>query len=248
MTRETASRPGDERAALSILLVEDDDEIAALIARALAREGFAVRRAADGEAGIGAFLADRPDLVVLDLGLPGIDGFEVLARMRREGDCQIIILSSRREEADKVAGLGRGADDYLAKPFSMAELSARVKARLRRRPGRGPEAERPETLACGDLVLDPRRCELRRSGRALKLTQTEFGIMRLLASEPGRVFTKAQIVDAVWGPAYVAEDNSLMAHLSNLRRKLGDDASSPRYVETVWGIGYRLKEEGGDAP
>jgi DNA-binding response OmpR family regulator len=234
----------------SILVIEDDDEIASLVVRSLGREGFEAHRAADGERGVDSFLRDRPDLVVLDLGLPGIDGFGVLARLRREGDCPVIILSCRGEEGDKVAGLGLGADDYLTKPFSMAELAARVKARLRRRAGMYADGRgRSEsTLSSGDLELDLKRCELRRSGAALKLTQTEFEIMKLLLSEPGRVFTKAQIIEAVWGPAYVAEDNSLMAHLSNLRRKLGDEASHPLYIETVWGIGYRLKEGRRDAP
>jgi len=250
MTRETPVRRTEAEAAESVLVIEDDDEIAALVVRSLGREGFETGRAADGEEGIELYLRKRHDLVVLDLGLPGIDGLEVLARLRREGDCPVIILSSRREEIDKVAGLGRGADDYLTKPFSMAELAARVKAQLRRRCGFGADRRggAGSMLRSGDLELDLKRCELRRAGAALKLTLTEFGIMRLLASEPGRVFAKTQIIDAVWGPCYVAEDNSLMAHLSNLRRKLGDEASNPKYIETVWGIGYRLKETGSDGP
>lgn len=229
----------------TILIVEDDEEIAALIARYLVREGYEVERAINGEEGLELYANGLHDVVVLDLGLPGMDGLALLPRLSQAGNCRVIILSARKEEADKLAGLGLGADDYLTKPFSMAELAARVRAQIRRRreslAPRGLDEARIYRLR--DIELDPRRLELRRAGKAIKLTHIEFTIMRLLIGEPGRVFTKTQIIDAAWGSSYVAEEGSLMTHMSNLRKKLGDDSASPRYIENVWGVGYRIIED-----
>jgi DNA-binding response OmpR family regulator len=232
----------DER----ILVVEDDHDIASLIERYLSREGYEVRCAFDGASALDCLARTRFALIVLDLRLPRMDGLEVLRRVREgPSDVSVIILSSRKEEMDKVTGLELGADDYMTKPFSMPELTARIKARLRRRTGAhgiGPNGS-TKAIAALDLSLDAEQAVLRRAGREIDLTPTEIEILRLLMSHPGRIFTKSQIIDAVRGGDAAIEENAVTVHVSNLRRKLGEDASSYRYIQTVWGIGYRFPEE-----
>jgi DNA-binding response OmpR family regulator len=232
----------DER----ILLVEDDQDIASLIERYLSREGYEVDRASSGTGALSCLGRSAFALVVLDLRLPRMDGLEVLRRIREgQSDVPVIILSSRKEEMDKVTGLELGADDYMTKPFSMPELTARIKARLRRRAGAsGTTPNGPAPLTALDLSLDTEQARVRRAGREIELTSTEIEILRLLMSHPGRVYTKSQILDAVRGGDCAIEESAVTVHVSNLRRKLDDDPGSPRYIQTVWGIGYRFPEGG----
>lgn len=228
-----------------ILVVEDDEEIAGLIRRYLAKEGYRVERARDGREALARWEEGGWALLILDLMLPRVGGLDVLRRIRRDGDVPVIILSARDEERDKVAGLGLGADDYMTKPFSMAELAARVKAHLRRsRLAEAAAAPDPASriLRAGGLELDPDRFTARRDGRPIELTSTEFEILRLLMADPGRVFSKSGILDAVRGRSCAVEESGIMVHVSNLRRKLEDDPAHPRYIRTVWGIGYRFEE------
>jgi DNA-binding response OmpR family regulator len=229
----------------SILTVEDDEEIADLIHRYLSREGYRVERARDGREALERWAEGGWALLILDLMLPRVGGLDVLRRVRRDGDVPVIILSARGEERDKLTGLGLGADDYMTKPFSMPELAARVKARLRR----GLRADGPggsSVLRAGGLELDPERFTARRDGRQVDLTSTEFEILRLLMADPGRVHSKSGILDAVRGSSCAVEESGIMVHVSNLRRKLEDDPAHPRYIRTVWGIGYRFEGEAGE--
>ncbi|HEY7522770.1 MAG TPA: response regulator transcription factor [Candidatus Limnocylindrales bacterium] len=224
-----------------ILVVEDDARIAGLIRDYLERAGFHVLRAADGRAALATARTERPDLVVLDLGLPGLDGMDVTRALRRESDVPIVMLTARTDEVDRVTGLELGADDYVPKPFSPRELVARIRAVLRR-----TEAgdRRVGTLRAGDLEidLDRRRVTI---GRLLVhgLTATEFDVLATLARQPGRVFTRGQLLDAVHGITGEAYERTIDGHVKNLRRKLGEPPGRPRLVETVHGVGYRLADD-----
>jgi DNA-binding response OmpR family regulator len=234
-----------------ILLVEDDYEIASLIERYLSREGYEIKVARDGKAATEEFAQGDYSLVILDLILPRVGGMSVLRSVRNSGEIPVIILSSRKEEADKVAGLGLGADDYMTKPFSMVELTARVKAQLRRYRRLDDEGDvaagkRAGRLSIAGLVLDPERMSVTVQGRAAELTSTEFELLRLLVSDIGSVYTKSQIVDAIWGRTSLTDESVVMVHVSNLRRKLGDESGHPRLIRTVWGIGYKFGEEAED--
>ena len=181
---------------------------------------------------------EAPDLVILDLGLPGLDGLDVTRAIRRSGDLPIIMLTARDDESDKLVGLELGADDYVTKPFSPRELVARVRAVLRRQAGAAATA----TLHAGDLVLDLSRMRLMRAGEPVELTATEFTLIAAMARSPGRVFTRSQLLDAIHGVAFESYERAIDAHVKNIRRKLEPDARSPRYLETVYGVGYRLAE------
>jgi len=216
------------------LVVDDEPPIRELVRGYLEREGFAVTVAEDGQAALAAARAEKPDVVVLDLMLPGLDGLEVCRQLRTFTDAYVLMLTARSEEIDRIVGLSIGADDYLVKPFSPRELVARVRALLRR-----PRATaRPPTPA--GLELDASRHDVRVDGAAIDLTATEFGILAALAVEPGVVVSRAALLDSVWGPEFVGDDHLVDVHVANLRRKLGDDAGRPRFVETVRGFGYRL--------
>jgi len=225
----------------TLLLVEDEEDILELMSFNLAREGYQIVSAASGEAGLKAARASRPQLVVLDLMLPGIDGLEVARRLKGDPVTRgipILMVTARGEEADIVRGLELGADDYLVKPFSPRVLAARVKAVLRRAagertPGEGEEVRR------GDLVIRPGRREAALGGKPLDLTFTEFNLLLFLARRPGWVFTRGQIVDAIRGEDYHVTDRSVDVHVLGLRKKLGDHG---RLIETVRGVGYRLGE------
>jgi DNA-binding response OmpR family regulator len=183
----------------------------------------------------------EPDLVVLDLGLPQVDGLEVLRTIRATASTPIVVLTARDTELDTLLGLELGADDYMTKPFSPRELVARVRAVLRR----GVRAAEPrERIEAGDLVLDLPRLRVTVAGRAVELTATEFAILAAMAREPGRVFTRSQLLDAVHGVAFEAYERAIDAHVKNIRRKLEPDPSRPRYVQTVYGVGYRIAEPG----
>ncbi|MBU0927524.1 MAG: response regulator transcription factor [Spirochaetes bacterium] len=226
----------------SILVVEDDPDIRELLAYTLGKEGYEVLQAPSGEAGLKAIEERKPDLVVLDVMLPGMDGLELLRRVKADQGARaaaVIMVSARGEETDVVAGLELGADDYVTKPFSPRVLVARVRTALRRASAVPKEAE-DDALAIGDFRLDPGRHELRIAGRLVDLSATEFAILERLARAPGRVFTRSQIIDRVRGRDYPVTDRSIDVQVLSIRKKLGDRAD---LVETVRGVGYRFKDE-----
>jgi DNA-binding response OmpR family regulator len=221
-----------------ILVVDDEPKIVLLVRDYLERAGFAVSTAQDGPEALMRAHQERPDLVVLDLGLPGLDGLEVTRRLRRDSGVPIIMLTARDDETDKVVGLELGADDYVTKPFSPRELTARVRAVLRRHAG---EAD-AEVIRAGDLTLDVPRLRAEVSGRTVPLTATEFQLLTALARQPGRVFTRSQLLDAIHGVAFESYERAIDAHVKNIRRKIEPDPRTPRYLLTVYGVGYRLTD------
>ena len=230
-----------------ILVVDDEPPIVDLVRGYLEREGFAVDVATDGPSAVAAVRDIGPDVVVLDVMLPGFDGVEACRRIRAFSDAYIIMLTARSEEIDRVVGLSVGADDYLAKPFSPRELVARVKALLRR-PRALPSADAPGAGAPPTgvppegLSIDVARRRVGVRGEPVALTTTEFDILATLARDPGVVVSRGHLLDAVWGPDFVGDDHLVDVHVGNLRRKLGDDAEAPRFIETVRGVGFRLIE------
>jgi DNA-binding response OmpR family regulator len=227
-------------AVATILVVDDEPRIVQLVRDYLEHGGFTVLVASDGPAALRSARTGRPDLVVLDLGLPGLDGLDVARALRRDGEVPIIMLTARTEESDKLIGLELGADDYLTKPFSPKELVARVRAVLRRAEGlRSPS----EVIRVGsDVELDVPRMEARFDGRRVDLTKTEFQLLSTMARQPGRVFTRAQLLDAVRGVAFESYERAIDAHIKNVRKKIEPDPRSPRYLLTVFGVGYRFAE------
>jgi DNA-binding response OmpR family regulator len=220
-----------------ILVVDDEAKIVRLVRSYLEQAGYDVVEAGDGQTALIQARRERPDLVILDLGLPGIDGLEVIRTLRREGDTSIIVLTARIEDTDKIVGLELGADDYITKPFNPREMVARARAVLRRSGGDPPVAE---ILRAGDLVLDVSGREGTLSGCTLELTPTEFDLLALLLRNPGRVFTRLELLDRLQGDAYEGYERTIDAHIKNLRAKLGEDPRQPRYIKTVFGVGYRL--------
>jgi len=224
----------------TILVVDDEPRIVQIVRDYLQHGGFAVLVASDGPTALRTARTGRPDLVVLDLGLPGQDGLDVARALRRDGDVPIIMLTARSEESDKLVGLELGADDYLTKPFSPKELVARVRTVLRRAEG---SKRQSELIRVGtDVSLDVPRMEARFGGRRVDLTKTEFQLLAALAREPGRVFTRAQLLDTVRGVAFEAYERAIDAHVKNIRRKIEPEPRSPRYLLTVFGVGYRFAE------
>jgi DNA-binding response OmpR family regulator len=224
----------------TILVVDDEPKIATLARDYLEHAGFAVLTAADGPAALTAIRRNRPDLVVLDLGLPGLDGLDVTRELRRDSNLPIIMLTARDDELDKLLGLELGADDYLTKPFSPRELVARVRAVLRRA-DRPPEAD--ETIHAGDVVLDVPRMRVEVAGKDVELTPTEFQLLATMAARPGRIFTRAQLLDALHGVAFESYERAIDSHVKNIRRKLEPDPRRPRYLLTVYGVGYRFADD-----
>jgi DNA-binding response OmpR family regulator len=224
-----------------VLVVEDEQLLADLIGDYLRREGFAVEQVGDGAAALERAREFRPDVVVLDLGLPVLDGVEVCRQLRRFTDCYVIMLTARRDEVDKLVGLAVGADDYLTKPFSQRELVARVKTMLRR--PRADDSE-PATIAIGPLTIDTDGRDVLLDGAVVPLTPTEFDLLATLATNPRLVLSRRQLIEAVWGQAWVGDERMVDVHIRNLRRKLGDDADAPRFVRTVRGAGYRIGSGG----
>jgi two-component system alkaline phosphatase synthesis response regulator PhoP len=223
----------------TILVVDDEPSIAQIAGDYLRHGGFGVITASNGPDALALARAQRPDLIVLDLGLPRMDGIEVAKTLRREGDIPIIMLTARIEESDRLAGLELGADDYITKPFSPRELVARVRSVLRRvDPGGGSG----DLLRRGDLVIDNARMQVLRDGTAFDLTPTEFQLVAALARKPGRIFTRAQLLDAVRGDDADAFDRAIDTHIKNIRRKIEPDARQPRYILTVYGMGYKFAE------
>jgi DNA-binding response OmpR family regulator len=223
-----------------ILVVDDEMKISRLVRDYLEDAGFRVTLVADGPAALAAARGEKPDLVVLDLGLPSIDGLDVARELRRSSAVPIVMLTARGEESDRIAGLELGADDYVVKPFSPKELVARVRAVLRRTdPVDGTKAE---LLRVGDLEVDLVRMRVTVGGEAVELTPTEFDLLVTLTREPGRVFTRGQLLDAIHGVAIESYERAIDAHVKNLRRKIEPDSRKPRYVLTVHGIGYRFAD------
>jgi two-component system alkaline phosphatase synthesis response regulator PhoP len=220
-----------------ILVVDDEAKIVKLVRSYLEQVGFAVVEASDGQTALIQARREKPDLVVLDLGLPGIDGIEVARTLRRERETPIIMLTARIEDTDKIVGLELGADDYVTKPFNPRERVARVRAVLRRTSATTPA---PEVLRAGALVLDGNGHQATLDGRPLDLTPTEFDLLAVLLQNPGRAFTRLALLDRVQGDAYEGYERTIDAHIKNLRAKLGDDPRHPRYIQTVFGVGYKL--------
>jgi len=222
----------------TILIVEDDRKIAALVAKNLEAAGFRCDQAHDGESVLQEVGRQPPALIVLDIMLPRIDGLEVLRRIRRNSNVPVLMLTARADEADKVLGFEVGADDYLTKPFSPRELVARVRALLRRTAAAAQE----QVLVRGELRIDPGRYEATRGGAVVELTTLEFDALHFLASRPGRVFTREALMAHVWGEERVVDQRSIDSLISRLRRKIETDPTKPKYIQTVWGAGYRFPE------
>jgi two-component system alkaline phosphatase synthesis response regulator PhoP len=222
-----------------ILVVDDEQNILDLVSSYLRQEGYEVHTALDGPSGLRAARAFKPDLIVLDVMLPGMDGIELLTRLRRESDVYVILLTARSEETDKIVGLSVGADDYLTKPFSPRELVARVKAALRRlRNGAGPAEA--SMLAFAHIRIDTGRRQARVDGEPVQLTNTEFDLLKTLAEHRGRVLSREQLLQQVWGYDFYGEERVVDVHIGHIRQKLGDG----RFIVTVRGAGYRFEDEG----
>ena len=228
----------------TILVVDDEPRIAELARDYLEHAGFDVRIAPTGEVALQSVRRDRPDLVVLDLGLPGIDGLDVTRTIRRDSNLPVIMLTARDDELDKLLGLELGADDYLTKPFSPRELVARVRAVLRRADASAAPGG-DEVIRTGDVTLDVPRMRAEVDGRAVELTPTEFTLLSALARQPGRIFTRSQLLDAVHGVAFESYERAIDTHIKNIRRKLEPDPRRPTHVLTVYGVGYRFADERG---
>ena len=225
-----------------ILVVDDEAPMVELVGEYLRSEGMDVAVARDGPSALEAVRDRRPDVIVLDVMLPGLDGFEVLRRVRTFSDAYVIMLTARAEEIDRIVGLSVGADDYMVKPFSPRELVARVKALLRRPRAAFGEAR---NLSLGQLVVDQPTRTVTLRGEPVALTAIEFDLLLTLARDPGVVFPRQRLLDRVWGMDYVGDEHVVDVHLGNLRRKLGDDAARPTFIETVRGAGYRFRVQGG---
>jgi len=223
-----------------VLVVDDEPEIVRLVRAYLERAGFAVVTAAEGREALAVFRHERPNLVVLDLNLPGMDGLDVCREMRRASDVPIIMLTARIEETDRLIGLELGADDYVVKPFSPREIVARVRAVLRRTEG---TPVRPEVISAGGVRLDFTRRTASVNDRPLDLTTMEFDLLAALVEHPGQVFSRQELLDRVQGNAYEGYERTIDVHIKNLRKKLGDDSQDPGFIETVRGVGYRFSPE-----
>ncbi len=230
------------RPARRALVVDDELALAQVVASYLARDGFDTEVVGDGEAALARARELDPDVVVLDLGLPGIDGIEVCRALRTFSDCYVVMLTARAEEVDTLVGLSVGADDYVTKPFSPRELTARVRAMLRRPRERAhaAHAATEQPVVVGDLTIDAAAREARRGTDVVPLTRTEFDVLAALAARPHQVFSRAALVEAVWGPNWVGDEHLVDVHVLHVRQKLGDTAQAQRYVRTIRGVGYRI--------
>jgi two-component system, OmpR family, response regulator ResD len=230
----------------TVLVVDDEPTIVEVLARYLARAGFATREAFDGPGAVEAARRERPDLVVLDVMLPGFDGIEAMRRLHEQpGEpVPVILLTARAEESDRLIGLRRGADDYVVKPFSPAELVARVEAVLRRS-SRGAagldDGADLEPIVHGPLRIDQAARTVTLEGEELPLTQREYELLRFLAARPGRVFSRDELMEEVWGYDFYTDTSTVTVHVRRLRAKLEPDPAHPRFIETVWGVGYRFR-------
>jgi two-component system, OmpR family, response regulator ResD len=229
----------EEHSRGSVLVVDDEPTIAEVVSRYLERAGYRTRIASDGAQALAAVGNQRPDLVVLDLMLPGIDGLEVMRRLRQPDRERIavILLTAKGEESDRVIGLRLGADDYVVKPFSPAELVARVDAVLRR-VDTSPAHE--DALECSEMTIDPASRRVHVRGEEVQLTQREFDVLLFLARHPGQVFSRNQLMDAIWQYSFYTDTSTVTVHIRRLRAKIESDPAQPRHIETVWGVGYRF--------
>jgi len=221
-----------------VLVVEDDSDIAALVTKNLEAAGFSCQSASDGETGLDLLQRQIPGLVILDISLPGMDGHEVVRRIRQRSAVPILLLTARTSDSDKVLGFELGADDYVTKPFSVQELVARVRAILRRTSLTGQEA----ILERGPFRIDPARREVHLAHRLVETTSLEFDLLWFLASRPGRVFSREALMSQVWGHDRIVDTRSIDSIVSRLRKKLEPEPNQPRYIQTVWGAGYRFTE------
>jgi two-component system alkaline phosphatase synthesis response regulator PhoP len=223
----------------TILIVEDEIELVRVLRDYLERAGFRVQAASNGTEAVSHFRHAAPDLVLLDLNLPGLDGLDVARQMRRSSEVPIIMVTARVEETDRLIGLELGADDYITKPFSPREVVARVRAVLRRAQGR---AEAPSVIRASDIEIDFGRHRVSRGGMPVDLTPTEFALLAALAAQPGRAYTRLQLLEASQGEAYEGYERTIDAHIKNIRAKIEADPRRPAYIETVFGVGYRFTE------
>lgn len=227
----------------NILIVEDSQEIIDLIKIYLEQEEYSIYEACDGKSAINIFEKEEIHLVVLDIMLPKLNGYEVIKRLRKRSNVPVIILSAKNQDADKILGLNLGADDYLAKPFNPLELVARINAQMRRFYDFGGSKEKQdEKVIIGDLMLDQRECKLYKKDKEIDLTYMEYKLLKLFMTEPGRVFTKAQIFELVWESEYYYTDNTVVVYISKLRDKIEDDSKNPQMIKTVRGLGYRFEK------
>jgi DNA-binding response OmpR family regulator len=240
---QTASKT-DIQSGGRILVVDDEPHIVELVRYNLAQEGFEVSVAYDGHDAIEKAKKDTPDLVILDLMLPYVDGFEVCRHIRKESSVPILMLTAKHGEQERVVGLELGADDYVTKPFSPRELVARVRAILRRT-ARETQRPSPVPVGVGGLILDPGTHEVRLDGRMVDLTTKEFDLLQLLLSHPNRVFTRDFLLEHIWGYDYFGSTRTVDMHISRLREKIEDDPNTPTYIMTVRGVGYKLKKDQG---
>ncbi len=223
-----------------ILIIEDELELVKVLRSYLDNAGFDVVTALRGDTGLTAWQNEKPDLVLLDLNLPGMDGIEIAKSIRKQDNTPIIMLTARVEDTDRIVGLELGADDYVTKPFSPREVVARVKAVLRRAQ---PVEDVVQKVAVKDLEIDEESFKIKQAGKELDLTRTEFTIIMLMAQHPGKVYSRLQLLEVAQGVAYEGYERTIDAHIKNLRSKLNDKADDPRYIETVFGRGYRFKED-----
>ena len=223
-----------------ILVVDDELDIVKVVRAYLEQASFRVITASDGQQALAVFHHEQPDLIVLDLNLPKMDGLDVCRAIRRESSVPIIMLTARVEETDRLIGLEIGADDYIVKPFSPREVVARVRTVLRRT---APPAEPPSIIAIGALTIDPIKHEVQLHGRSIDVTPSEFNILLALAAQPGRAYSRMELLDAAQGEAYEGYERSIDVHIKNLRQKLGDEPRDPTYVLTVYGVGYKFNDK-----
>lgn len=221
----------------SILIAEDDGDIRALLRLYLESEGYRVLEAEDGAQALALAREDTPDMAILDVMMPKLNGYELTRALRKFSDIPILILSAKSQDNDKILGLNLGADDYIAKPFNPVEIVARVKAQLRR-----SARENSAMLTVGDLSLDTASFQLTKGGQAISLTPMEYKILALLMRSPGRIFTKIQLYEGAIGTYFEGDDNTMMVHISRLREKIEDDPKDPRYIITVRGLGYKIEK------
>ncbi|WP_078578687.1 response regulator transcription factor [Salipaludibacillus agaradhaerens] len=228
----------------AVLLVEDDIEISEMVKTHMMKEGFKIIQAYDGESALQSFSNGAIDLIILDLMLPKANGMDFLQVVRKQSTIPVLIMSAKDSEADKAIGLGLGADDYITKPFSMVELTARVKAAIRRATNYSKSVEKDvkTIIHIGQLTIDLENYLVTKENKEIKLTSKEFQILKMFMCSPNRVFTKAQIYQSVWHEDYYGDENVINVHMRRLREKIEDDPSHPKYIKTIWGIGYKLGE------
>jgi DNA-binding response OmpR family regulator len=223
-----------------ILVVDDELDIVKVVRAYLEQSSFRVITASDGEQALAAFRHEQPDLIVLDLNLPKLDGLDVCRAIRRDSNVPIIMLTARVEETDRLIGLEIGADDYIVKPFSPREVVARVRSVLRRS---APAPEQPALVTVGALLIDPIKHEVQLHNRSIDLTPSEFNILLAMAAQPGRAFSRMELLDAAQGEPYEGYERSIDVHIKNLRQKLGDEPRKPTYILTVYGVGYKFSDK-----